>query len=309
MLRWWGGNAVVGDAAWRVMFHEGFFVDDAGVVVSTHSVRLIESDLSGNDWAVGVPILVKGIRERHAIGRCGTIRVSKPEQFRDAGETLISDPQEMLVKRETVIEERVDDPDEMLRSRLIDDELNRLSALVGSTLRTATSGVRTTRSRSSMLASGRNGWIWCASLEPATCEEWERWWAALDPDYDHVTRIRSPRVFARALGLMVASQLGPRGPSVTLSDSLSGAKTNHPSQAVFHGPVIYAEDPYEYIAEAIAPEERFFRSLFSKKSEFRDQREYRFVIWAEEEPIEPTVDLVVSLGMMEALNGWCRVRG
>ena len=295
---------MVGDTARRVMFHEGYFVDDAGCVIATYSVRLgNESGSGGDDWAVGVPTLVKGSRERHAIGRCGTIRVSKPERFRHAGETLISDPQEALVKRETVIEERVDDPDQMARARLIDDELNRLSTLVGSGLKTTTNSVWAKRSRTSTRDTGKNGWIWCASMEPATSGEWRRWWADLDPEYDYVTWIRSPRAFARALGVMAARQLGPRGSPITLTDTVSGANTTHPSQTVFHGSVVYVEDPFEYVAEAATPEERLLRPLFCKKNEYRNQQEYRFVIWTEEEPSRSTVDLAVSLGMLEALHG------
>ena len=107
-------------------------------------------------------------------------------------------------------------------------------------------------------------------------------------------------MFARALGLMVARQLGPRGSSVTMTDNVTGAKTEHPSQAVFHGPVIYVKDTYDYVAAATSPMEHILRPLFSKTTDYQDQREYRFVLWAEKEPSECFVDLEVSLGMSEA---------
>lgn len=287
----------------RVLFNEGYFLDDTGIVVSMYGVRLGEGcESESKEWAIGVPNVVRASRACDAIEVRKTVRVSKPERFRSEGETLISDSREGLVKREMVIEERVDNPVDMRRAHLINDELNRLAKLVESTRKTTTTGVRTKRSRSSTLYSGNKGWILCAALELTTNAEWKRWWASLDPSYDHVTRIYSPRMFARALGLMVVRKLGPRGSSVTMTDGITGEKIRRPSQAVFHGPVVYVEDTYDYAAAAPSDLERFFRPLFSKTTDYQDQREYRFVMWAEQEPSEYFVDLEVSLEMFEALQ-------
>ena len=56
------------------------------------------------------------------------------------------------------------------------------------------------------------------------------------------------------------------------------------------------------MTEAPTDIERLLRSLFTKRTEYRDQREYRFVIWAEEEPSEQTADLEVSAGMLESIR-------
>ena len=192
---------------------EGSIVNDAGHLARTWYVDLGVEWLpsSAGEWPLCMPMLIKGCEKRHALEVCNTIRVSKPGSFRYEGETLISDMSEAIVSRETLIEERVDDPVDLARERLLDDESNRGSQLVGSTLRTTTNSVSKKRKTHDKVSSGRNGWIWCSSVEPDESGEWDRWHGSLKPSYDHISRIRSPRRFARALGLMVAQQLGPQG--------------------------------------------------------------------------------------------------
>ena len=45
-----------------------------------------------------------------------------------------------------------------------------------------------------------------------------------------------------------------------------------------------------------------YHSVFLKGLEYRNQREYRFVIWSEKEPAEETVDLVVFMAMLGAMQ-------
>ena len=64
------------------------------------------------------------------------------------------------------MEKRVDDPDNMKRAHSVNDEFNRLSKLGESTCRSNTTGVRTRRSRSNTLSSGKKGWIGAGAKPP-----------------------------------------------------------------------------------------------------------------------------------------------
>ncbi len=75
----------------------------------------------------------------------------------------------------------------------------------------------------------------------------------------------------------------------------------HKSQFILHGPVIYVEDPYATITEAPSESEAMLLSVFVKGIDYRDQREHRFVIWAEEEPSDECVDLDASLALLGAM--------
>ena len=129
----------------------------------------------------------------------------------------------------------------------------------------------------------------------------QQWVDSLDPQYDHVTTIQSPSDFARALARMVASQLAPRGGPVTYTHAFSKQETIHAGQTVFHGPVAYVDEPYAYVASAADPFEVMLRSAFFKHTRFRDQREYRFVVWCNNEPDDPIVYLAVPQGMRDSL--------
>ena len=45
----------------------------------------------------------------------------------------------------------------------------------------------------------------------------------------------------------------------------------------------------------------FLGKIFIKDKRFEAEREYRFVIWSEDEPAEDHVDLKMSLAMQEAM--------
>ena len=89
---------------------------------------------------------------------------------------------------------------------------------------------------------------------------------------------------------------------MTFTHGFTKQKTIHPSQSVFHGPVAYVDDPYAYVASAANPLETMLRSAFFKHTRFRHQREYRFVVWCENEPDDLIVYLAVSQGMRDSLT-------
>ena len=77
--------------------------------------------------------------------------------------------------------------------------------------------------------------------------------------------------------------------------------TAHRSQTVYHGPVVLRGRP---VSEAGAGVVRplLLLLVFLKDAAHRGQREYRFVVWAEEEPREDRLDLSVSLALVEAMQ-------
>ena len=150
---------------------------------------------------------------------------------------------------------------------------------------------------------GTNGWIYCASIEPETAEEQAAWRMAMPAGRDAVSSIRRPREFARALGAMVAEQAGPRGRIVLLRNTVEGRTfcTAHKSQTVYHGPVAYLDDPHGRLESASSALELALLLLFVKHAAHRAQREYRFLVWAEDEPAEDVLDLDVSPALIDAM--------
>ena len=150
---------------------------------------------------------------------------------------------------------------------------------------------------------GTNGWIYCASIEPETAEEQAAWRKAMPAGRGAVSPIRRPRAFARALGAMVVEQAGPRGRIVLLRNTVEGRTfcTHHKSQTVYHGPVVYADDPVRRAKQASSDLELLLLLIFLKDAAHRAQREYRFAVWAEDDPAEDVLDLDVSPALADAM--------
>ena len=151
---------------------------------------------------------------------------------------------------------------------------------------------------------GTNGWIYCASIEPETPERQAAWRAAIPAGCDAVSPIRRPREFARALGAMVAEQAGPRGRIVVLRSAVEGRsfRTAHKSQTVYHGPVVYLDNPVQRLEAASSELELSLLLVFLKDAAHRAQREYRFAVWAEDDPVEDALDLDVSPALVDAMR-------
>ena len=150
---------------------------------------------------------------------------------------------------------------------------------------------------------GGHAWIYSASIEPETQAEKAAWQEAMPSGYDAVSPIRRPRAFARALGAMAAEQLGPQGRTVVLRSAVGGQvfRTAHRSQTVYHGPVVYADEPYQQLESASSAVEFALLLVFIKPATYRAQREYRFAVWAHEDPGRDGVDLGVDLQVSPAL--------
>ena len=287
-----------------LLFGEGQLILADGVMIQTHFVQLDEAPVF--KWPQELPVLIRGCRAEHAIENGARLRLSKPEVLRYDDGTLIGDPFEGVTQREErhVDQAAVNDPDDMKRARRLDAEHNTLAAAIGSRSNKTTTGTRTKTSTTNRNTHtyGKNGLILCTSIRPSDETRLRQWGDSLDPQYDHVTTIQSPSDFARALAKMVASQLGPRGAPITYTHPFSKQKTIHPSQSVFHGPVAYVDDPYAYVASAADPFEAMLRSAFFKHTRFRHQREYRFVVWCENEPDDLIVYLAASQDLRDSLT-------
>ena len=104
---------------------------------------------------------------------------------------------------------------------------------------------------------------------------------------------------------MVAEQPGPQGNCDPFTHSFEGEpqiRTQHSTQVLFHGPVIYVADVYALIDAATSKYERMLLSLFAKATQYRDMREYRFAIWAETEPSEEQELLTASAAMVGSMG-------
>ena len=130
-----------------LVFAEGMLVDDYGTLIKTFAVHLGQA--ADHQWPNEMSVVVKGSAKRFAIAHCLTIRLSKPEEFRNQGETLISDLDEGVTRHEESSETvRVDDPADLSRAAEVDDEMSRGAEALGSTRRHAVTSTRTTNRNS-----------------------------------------------------------------------------------------------------------------------------------------------------------------
>ena len=273
--------------------------DDAG---SSVVVWRVEAGASADRLSVGT--LVKCGRPEHAMGKLRTIRVSKPAHFRNYGEGLVRDPSEGAASTTTITEQKIDDPQDLREDQEFYDEVGKCAESIGESIRMTAKGTKTTTERGTRILFGKNCWIFSTAFEPTTDEQWDRLRESLEPEYHHVDYIHRPSQFAWSLGLMVVDQLGPQGRDQIFTDSYGdvSVETHTRGQLIVHGPVIYVADPFRVIDSARTDMERGLLPIFVKHHRFAGQREYRFVIWADEEPSQSMVDLKVSCAMLGSLK-------
>ena len=253
---------------------------------------------------VSVSTLVKCGRPEHAMRKLGTIRVSKPAHFRHYGEGLVRDPSEGAASTSVITEQQIDDPEDLREDQEFYDEVGECAKSIGESIRMTSRSIKRTTESGTRILFGRNCWIYSTAIGPTSDKEWGRLRESLEAEYDHTKYIHRPSQFAWSLGLMVVEQLGPRGSEQISTDSFGDkvVETRSRGQLIVHGPVIYVADPFSAIDSARTDEERFLAPSFVKHQRFAGQREYRFVIWADEEPLESVVDLKVSCAMLGSLE-------
>ena len=280
---------------------EGNHIDHFGNLIAVTYV-----DLRHPSVRSPVPPIVKGCRPEHAIENGSAVKISTPRKFRHQGESLIFDLGEGYFQESETVQEAIDDPNDLERERHWNQSLNRAAELVGFDWKTQTISTHRTVTRTRSFEFSPQGWLFCAAIAPATPAGWQEWWDALGEGYCHASPIYRPQEFARALGSMVAAQLGPQGPVFPTTSTLKGwppSRTEHPMQSIFHGPMVYVDDVDDWLHSAISEQEYFLRAVFTKNRSHQAQREYRFVVWAEEPPKNDTHLLRASPALLDAMSG------
>ena len=272
--------------------HEGSVLDDVGIMVATSYI-----DLRDKTERTAIRSLVKGCKRAHALEDGETVLISKPERFREYGAALIRDDHEGFARTGSVTLE-AETPEESAKRQATSD-LNEAIELVGSGIRAVQQvGHSRRKTNRKTFSYGKDWWVYCASIRPDD-GDWDAWRASLDDGYDHVSEIGQPAKFARALARMVIEQVGPRGKDGWMTgttDGEAGARTKHKSQWVIHGPVVYTDDLYAFVADEEDDVRRMAACLFAKPITHAAQREYRFVVM-NGGAAEETVKLKIS-GMM-----------
>lgn len=290
-----------------IIDQEGAFLDDLDNLIQTMYV-----DLRSVAQRLPNRTLIKAGEQRYSIESTGQLRISKPSRFRTEGESLISDLGEVRFSREST-DTYVDrePPVGFPRlPRLSDIDWDELISQLPPDVRPDQWEVKLgkeefTETTTDTVTYGRNGWIYCVSMAPTDKGEEERWRASLPKEYDYDSYIYRPRSFARALATMLTEQVGAFGKRQTFEQTLDGAPSttySFSSQLVLHGPVIYVDDPYEWVASVPSNAVLVFGHNFVKHVRYRDQREYRFVLYTEQEPTHEIVDLRVSGDLLRAMS-------
>ena len=292
---------------------EGHYLDDMETVISTNFVDV--RDIGNRTPIAG---LIKSSPEAYAIPHCGTVHVGTLKYYREHEDPRIRDPGEGYASRVRVRQQELtDDPVDVRDSQLLIEARNRGDVLAAAELRgeagiprfnvTIKQGTITTRTRrksKSSITYGKNGWIFCATIIPHDRQEHAVWQHAMR-DRRCTSLISSPRNFARALASMTADQLGPQCKEVHWQGKF-GEHDLEPrclrSQTVFHGPVIYTADVYKVISSASSDLERILLPVFTKHTRYCDEREYRFFIFAKEEPNIDWVNLRVPAEVMATIE-------
>ncbi len=268
------------------------------VAVTTFQLSLAAGGRQlGRSQLPPVPILVKGCERRFAIGDCETIRLCTPSYYREDEQSLIWDMQEGVVASSPRVEERWDDPADLEEERRSHAEMARRLPLAQATLGIAATSLRVRESEQSSLKYGDNCLIWCSSIKPRNTKQWSLWRDSLESSYDHISTVRDPHIFAQALGAMAFQQKGLLGNAISFCNPQTGYVADCPSLPVVYGPVVYVDDRRAYIEESSSDFEFVVRSIFTKTSEHRHQREYRFAILSNRGLADNTLDLMVSTEM------------
>ena len=255
------------------MLNEGIVVIDGGAMVMSQYV-----DVGVDKLRHRPTVLVKFIESKYGLEYASGIQLSAPPRFRDYGETFIQDPQEGGARRETKTERPARSFEEHNR------EQGRALSLLGqkgvSITNTERPKVHTDTQR---MTYGGSSWIYCTSIGGTHAERIAQR-AKLPHRYDHESVIRQPGKFALALGEMYADQRGLQ-PKKGHFTHPGGIRSRHYNQVVLHGPVWYTDDVFGFLESQPLGPLRAMYPLFVKHSEYRDQREYRFVVHCET-PIE-----------------------
>ena len=272
-----------------LILNDGFFITDSGYLVFSQYVDIGVTKLRRRP-----SVLVKAIEAEYGLEHAPTIQVSSPHRFHDYGETFIQDDQEGRARRENKTERSPRSYEESTR------EQERALGLLGQ------KGVTISETddpdvykESESLTFGRSSWIYCTSILLAPSER-QAWRASLPRKYNHESMIRQPAKFAMALGAMFADQTGLQERQGHFTHN-NGIRSFHRSQLIHHGPVWYTDDVLGFLKAFESDPLYTMYSLFVKDSQFKLQREYRFVLHCETPTESEILHLYISGTMRDAL--------
>ena len=272
-----------------LVLNEGFVVSDGGMLIMSQYV-----DVGMEKLRHRPEIVVKFIESKYGLEYARDIQLSAPPRFREYGETFIQDHQEGGARRETKTERPARSFGEHNR------EQGRALSLLGqegvTVKNTETPNAHTD---SESMTYGGSSWIYCTSIGGMRAERSAQR-AKLPRKYDHETVIRQPGKFALALGEMYADQRGAQ-PKQGHFTHAGGIRSLHRNQLVLHGPVWYTDDVFEFLGSRQFEPLHTIYPLFVKHSEYRDQREYRFVVHCEDPVNDQTLHLEITGAMRDAL--------
>ena len=281
-----------------LMLNDGSFTTPQGSLVQTTYV-----DLSGA-LPLGGFSLAKASEPRFDLRTTKSIRLSRPGVFRSTGDALVKDEQEGRARTSTT--ETVPEP---TGEEELDRRVRALDAAMrlGRTKLSATASARAARTTTAGAAvtHGKDGVIYCTSIWPEPDEE-DAWRRTFPDSYTSVARIYRPTQFAQALGLGVCEHVGAAGEPAPTRATFHGFRTvevERASQMVIHGPVVYVDDPYRYIAgtEDEGGWARVLSMIFVKSRDYAAQKEYRFALLSIPPKVGEVVDLPVSGMLMDCL--------
>lgn len=278
---------------------EGYLTVPQGNVVWT-----IYVDLSGQIKQTGLS-LVKAAKPKYDLANAATIRLSRPRVFQTADEVLIQDEQEG--RAHVSIKESVDLPDEEA------EQVSAREAALNSALQLgrtkASVSISGHRQKSSVTTGewsfGKDWLIYCTSMQPSEDEK-EAWRNSLPEEYTSITKIYRPTQFAQGLGFGMSEHIGVRGEAKPIRcsfDGFSATEEVRRGQIVLHGPMLYVDNPYQWISQAETRWERLFAMCFlkSRERDYVSQKEYRFVLLSIGDDVRDVFDLPVSGWLKDCL--------
>lgn len=250
--------------------------------------------------------IIKGCPSRHALENCESLQMGTLSYYRKQGDSLIWDLLEGVIAGDERVQNRRDNPADIEAYQQRETERSDSHPLKQALDPTTISRLDVNETSRSSLLLGDNCLIWCTSIQPQTAKEWSLWRKSLESHYDHTTSIGEPAPFARALAMMASSQRDLLGSRAELRHPETGHMEECGNLTVYYGPVAYLNDPRDYILESDDDLERIVRRIFTKTTEHRHQREFRFVILTQESLDRDIVHLRVPSSIREVLKDGVR---
>ena len=269
---------------------DGHIATDGGQMLLVHYV-----DIGATKKTTRPKTLVKAIEAQYSLAHNDTIRISTPHRFRDEGESMIQDNQEGHAEKR---QEQVHSNDYAKKREEQQQALHLLDVTdVTLGLRTGTNF----NNNANHMSYGGGSWIFCTAIQPNSKKEWQELRQSLSESYNDYTTIHQPNKFAQALGLMFIDQVGPQAADGTVrhgSEETDALVTLHDSLLIYHGPVFYTDEVYDFLSAHENTHLAKLYPLFVKDRAYEGQQEYRFVIVGNSDITSQYTDLRVS-GMMK----------